>query len=543
MYTGDIMSFFPLESPRSGQTAVITEIDKVIKAGKKLIILEAPVGSGKSGIAMTFARAFEQFGGSHLITPRKSLQDQYYDDFSDDVVLMKGRGSYPCTFYAPNAVHRAVIQSIKTGKVAYPDGMGDCGTAPCRNSTSVYQNCTETRGLCPYTAAIETAQSNSTIIHNLHSFIFQTSFSGKFEKRSLLVIDEAHDIEGILREFISKKFTIEKDLKEEDIPASRDLDKWCEYFLSKEVAPPPHTQAEKDFYGDKPTPYEQYLEKVSSLGAAKEFFQDRFAVRKTQILDQRNKVKATTFEFVPESLGNTANNLLFSYGEYVLLMSGTIVDKALFCRNLGVDPESAHFIRISSSFPKENRPIYLKSEYQVDTSFANWNDNFEEMIDKMKKIMAIFDDAKGLIHAPSYEAAMQITIALNTGGGGRAITHTPKDFQTTLENFYKDERPLVLVSPVCQQGVDFKEDRARFQIVTRIPYLNSSDEFIKHKVETDFMWYNFQALVVFGQQLGRVNRSEEDYGATFLLDSRFNRFILKNTSKIPKWVQNGMIWK
>jgi superfamily II DNA or RNA helicase len=51
-----------------------------------MVILEAPVGSGKSAIAMTFARAVSN---SHIITPRKSLQDQYFEDFKEDIVLIR----------------------------------------------------------------------------------------------------------------------------------------------------------------------------------------------------------------------------------------------------------------------------------------------------------------------------------------------------------------------------------------------------------------------------------------------------------------------
>ncbi len=221
-------------------------------------------------------------------------------------------------------------------------------------------------------------------------------------------------------------------------------------------------------------------------------------------------------------------------------MSGTIYGKDTFCNNLGISPESAHYIRIPSTFPIANRPILAKNEYQVDTSFANWNENFEEMIGKIEKIMGIFKDAKGLIHAPSYEAAEQISRRI---GGTRVVTHDKGNTQDKLQEFYDSKEPLVFISPVCQQGVDFKEDRARFQIILRVPYLNTSDPFVNHKVQTDFNWYNYEALIVFGQQLGRINRSEDDYGATFLLDSRFNKFITKNLSKIPKWVQAAIIWK
>lgn len=544
MYDGNIMDYFPISdsmpSARPNQIAVLREIDKVIRSGKKLIILEGPVGCGKSAIAMTLAKAF---GSAHIITPRKSLQDQYFADFSDDIVLMKGRNSYPCVHDASIGYAKQVFKLIETGRVKQP-GMNEpnCSNAPCRSDKDVYKFCVDIKGGCPYTKAMEIAQAHDCVIHNMHSFIFQTAFTSKFEKRELLVIDEAHEIQGIIRGFISKKLTVRIPVQPSDRPSViNDVDAWCNFFLQSRFLPvlTNGEKAAKDADANWVSPLDTYVSSVEQLRLQKDYYKDRFSV-KPIMNTVAGKEVSTSFEFVPDNLGNSANNMLFSLGEYVVLMSGTIYDKNTFCKNLGIVPEIAHFIRIPSSFPVSNRPIYAKPEYQVDTSFRNWDDNFNEMIDKMSKIMEIFGDAKGLIHAPSYDAAQQIVFALP---GNRAITHTSSDSQEKLEGFYASSEPLVFVSPVCQQGVDFKEDRARFQIITRVPYLNTSDEFVKYKVENDFPWYNYEALIVFGQQLGRVNRSESDYGATFLMDTRFNQFILRNSKVIPKWVQNAIIWR
>jgi ATP-dependent DNA helicase DinG len=154
--------------------------------------------------------------------------------------------------------------------------------------------------------------------------------------------------------------------------------------------------------------------------------------------------------------------------------------------------------------------------------------------------MTIFKDVKGLIHVPSYEAGQEIVRGL---ADERVITHEKHDFQERLRYFFDTPEPLVFVSPVCQQGVDFKQDRARFQIIVRIPYMNTSDEFVNKKVQNDFQWYNYKALVVFGQQIGRVNRSENDFGVTFLMDSRFNKFVAKNGKKLPKWLKDAIVYK
>jgi len=538
MYTEDIMSYFPLEKARKGQIAVIKEIDKVFKNGKRFIVFEGPVGCGKSAIAMTFAKAFKN---AHLITPRKSLQNQYFDDFSEDVVLMKGRNSYPCS-YGNRKYHSVIMQQINTGNVPQPlKGEPNCSTAPCRGNRDVYRQCVDDTGQCPYTAAMELAQGHDCVIHNLHSFIYQTAFTARFEKRELLVIDEAHEIEGVVRDFISKKITINKPIREGGPADASDVGSWCDYFLQEEFVPKLSAQ-EKAIKEEDPSwvsPLDAYVNRIEDFRLQKDYFGNKFCVKKT--INTVGRVDVSTgFEFVPDSLGNAPTNLLFSMGEHVLLMSGTIYDKNVFCRNLGVNPEEVHFIRIGSTFPVATRPIYMKPEYQVDTSFAMWEENFGEMIEKIQKISSIFNDVKGLIHAPSYDAARQIVNAL---GHGRFVTHESEDFQTRLETFFEAEGNQVFISPVCQQGVDFKQDRSRFQILLRVPYGSTSDEFINYKVKNDFPWYNYQALIVFGQQLGRVNRSEDDYGATFLLDSRFNKFISRNQKVLPDWVQKAIIRK
>lgn len=535
----DILSFFPLEVPRAVQKAVIVEINKAFTEGKKFVILQAPVGSGKSGVAMTFGRKFED---SHILTPQKSLQNQYYEDFEEDTVLMKGRNAYPCTRGKNRKIYLKVINDIKKGHIKQPSmGEDNCATAPCRNSETIFKLCLESQGICPYNAAIEVAQEHHTVIHNVHSFIFQTNFSGKFEKRKLMVIDEAHLIEGIIRDFISKKVTVKGEVKVTETTSEADIGKWCDFFETDRFVPEmsPSEKAMKELDENFVTERDRYLEHIESFRDKAEYYGSEFTVKRSE-----NRVGdrciSTTFEFVPHSVGSAPTRLMFDYGEHVLLMSGTIYDKNMFCKSIGVNPNDAYFISVPSSFPIKNRPIYLKSDYQVDTSFANWDDNFQEMIQKIMKILKVFHDVKGLIHVPSYQAAEDIASWLPPD---RVMWHDKTNFQAKLGEFYASKEPKVFLSPICQQGVDFKYDRARFQIVLRVPYLNTSDEFVNYKVKNDFAWYNYMALLTFGQQVGRVNRAEDDFGATFLMDSRFNKFVASNSSKLPKWLKDSFIYK
>ena len=529
-----ILSYFPtppLPNYRSGQESVINEIEAAFKAGYKMILVEAPVGSGKSGVAMAVAR---WAGSAHILTPQKSLQDQYYDDFSMYSVLMKGRSSYPCVFYETDANAKKVRDQIARGEIIHVErGERHCGQGPCENSPSNHARCTNYDGEvehtpCPYTIAIETAQANPIIIHNLHSYIYQTHFGGRFPPRKAMIIDEGHRLEGIIRDFA--KFTVSlpgalcSDQEKERWENFSDIEDWMNYFTESRFIP------QKD--EDKT----KYLERLQKLEAMMTDFPQmwaNFAVNS----EEYGNLGVTKFELTPEKLGGLPNKLLYEGGDLTVIMSGTIYDKNMFCRDRGINPESAYFIRIGSSFPVASRPIIMKPEYMVGTSHKDWMDNLPEIKVKLQQILDVFHDVKGLIHVPSYRAGFDIMTLMRSP---RLMTHAPEDSAQRLREFYERTDNSVYVSPTCQEGVDFKYDRARFQVILRIPYLNAGDKFIEMKLKKDFSWYNYQAMISFGQQTGRINRSETDFGVTILMDDRFPKFIRKNRSKFPKWLLDSI---
>lgn len=552
----DIMQYFPLEKARKSQEIVIKEIDKVFSTGKKIVILEAPVGSGKSAIALTLAKAQaanprkELAEGEtelpmpvHIITPRKSLQDQYFADFPKDLVTMKGRNSYPCISELSPREYIPIIKAIQAGKsTTLSPGQPSCSGAPCEGDGDFYKMCVESHP-CPYDLATDVAQQSSVIVHNLHSFIYQTSFATKFKKRSLLIIDEAHEIENTIRAFSTRTFNTKAKLERKDVEKLKTVKDLTDFLLKSGVVPEQTKEDLAKAAADPKyrSPYTVFQEQVASLEKASMMFDKGYSIEVIPAENIITKVRTgTRLEIVPHYIGPDVKRLLLNFADKVLLMSGTIYDKKSYCGQLGINVEDAHFIRIDSGFPVENRPIYLKPEYQVDTSHAKWDQNFDKMIEIVKRILGIFHDAKGLIHAPSYYAARQISEALKDP---RIWTHEPNTFLSTLDAFFKSSGNPVLISPVCQQGVDFKGDRARFQIVLRVPYMNVSSAFVADKRERDFAWYNYQSLIVFGQQVGRVNRAPDDYGATFLLDARFHAFIAKNRKVLPKWLLEGFISK
>lgn len=549
--TKDILEHFPvvghITKPRKSQVDVLRAIKKAFDDGYKNVLLEAPVGSGKSAIAITCAN---YYGKAHILTPRKSLQDQYLEDFSKKgLALMKGRNAYPCTYPSQEKTghYEHVIELIQLGGLPQPRfGTRTCDKGECKGNLPAFLACTgsiwDSKAgemipgdyPCPYHVAIDVAQRSDTVIHNLHSFIFQSYFANRFDPRELLVIDECHEIEDIVRGFAEVKLKVPLLFDEEDIPTREErptLESWGVWFEGFAEKLSTRERA------DGTTERSEFLETIQKMTLFSDQFGEEFVFKYEEGQDGRS----TVFTFIPKNIGHLVEKYLLAFGQKRLLMSGTIYSKAIFCKKNGLKESETCFMRIGSSFPLDSRPIYFKDDYKVDTSHKMWDTNFVEMIQKIVKVMNIFDDAKGLIHTPSYQASLTIYNALKSTG--RVMMHGKDDFAQRLQSFYDSEDPLVFLSPICQQGVDFKDDRARFQIILRVPYSNTSDPFVEYLVKEDFPGYNYKALVIFGQQIGRVNRSESDFGVTVLMDERFGKFLSRNKTVLPKWLMDAIIYK
>jgi Rad3-related DNA helicase len=364
----------------------------------------------------------------------------------------------------------------------------------------------------------------------------------------LLVIDECHEIEDITRDFARFSVLLKKEALEvcrEPGAGNRSPDKWfqelsrfAELYSDLLVNEVPGTDP-KEYTSDR----EEYLVKLQNMAEKVERMWSESSKEYIHyVVEEGPDIKDTQIRlhFVPIRVRNITQNLLLDYGSQRLLMSGTIYSKKIFSSTVGLKEEETYFIKIGSSFHKANRKILLRRNLALDLSHKAWEDNFQEMIENLQKILDTFGDVKGLIHTPSYWASHQIYNALSRKVGGRLIEHDKDNFHESLAKHYSIPNSSVFVSPICQQGVDFKGDRARFQVILRVPYPNVSDPFTMYMMRNNYQWYNYQALVVFGQQIGRIVRSEEDWGTTILMDSRFEGFINKNRTLLPKWVMESV---
>lgn len=523
-----LKDFFPFRTIRETQDRVLTAMDGIM-ARHNHVVLESPVGSGKSGMGVAFARSG---GESFILTPRKSLQDQYFDDFSQYVVTLKGRSAYPCVdprrpgleALPVEQIHEEIMEGNLSARFlgGIMCNQGRCLTPVHQDARMEYQaSCERLSGIeCPYQTAVNLAIESDHVVCNLHSFIFQTNYAGRFERRPRLVVDECHDLASIVRDTVAKTILIKgMRLAEPDRMDSLTLEEWQAYFRAPVNQP----------MGAFTREFRQYLSDLGdTIDNLTTLVYGHFAV------DMEWKDYGTLFTFRPLDVSRQTRSLILDHGDRVLLMSGTIFSKNMFCYENGLDPAQTAYVQVNSTFPVANRPIVLDPG-AVKTSSAEWENNFGHLIDRIRLIMSRHPDEKGLIHASSYVKAAQLHEAL----GGRTVTHDSETFAMNLAGFYIRRDNSVFISPICQQGVDFKDDRARFQIITSVPYLNIGDKVVNKMMARNPKWYDLKTLVVFGQQIGRIVRSEQDYGITYLLDSRFPSFLHRNRQWIPRWLKDS----
>jgi ATP-dependent DNA helicase DinG len=97
------------------------------------------------------------------------------------------------------------------------------------------------------------------------------------------------------------------------------------------------------------------------------------------------------------------------------------------------------------------------------------------------------------------------------------------------------ENPTVLLSPSLSLGIDLKDNLSKFQIITKVPYPSKGDRWTDAKREYSPEWYYWQTALRLIQAYGSSIRSKEDWAKTYVLDSAFGYFVMKNRNFLPLW--------
>lgn len=503
----DIIENFPFKEPRTGQLDIIQNIEDAISKGYKYIVLEAGTGTGKSAVATTLANIY---GSAYILTMTKQLQHQYSKEFGFPIV--KGRSNFSCLMGGSEStcdmgVCKTTVNSKKffcpfsitkvpklTSTLAFEDSFGN----------DIYYN---SDNHCNYWEQKANAINSPITLMNYDYAILELNYVKHFGRRSLLILDEAHNIENKLMN--SLELTLSNQRLEKDIKRK----------ISKETL---KDGSVEDWILELESLYESYQDVDLKDLPMNKVDRIRRTISRIKLLrdhlehEPKNWVidsNEYSVSFKPLRVNKYAKDNLLKYGDICIFMSATILSHKMFSKWLGLNPDEVYYIKVDSPFPPEKRPIILDLVGKMSKNRIK--KTAPKTIPIINKILRKHNDEKGLIHSHSYKCSRFITQNIPNA---RLISHTSANRQRVLDYFEKDSDPLVLVSPSMSEGVDLPYDKCRFQIIYKVPFPYLGDKQINLRQKRDKRWYAYKTVMTIMQAYGRGMRAEDDYCTTYVLD-------------------------
>lgn len=141
---------------------------------------------------------------------------------------------------------------------------------------------------------------------------------------------------------------------------------------------------------------------------------------------------------------------------------------------------------------------------------------------RLKKIISKHRDEKGVIHTSSNQQAWWIKKNLNSN---KVWVAYGSNREETIQQFEESNYPIVLVGAGIKDGVDFKGDKCRFQILFKVPYPSLGGKQVNIRMHYDNVWYMYQTIMPLMQAYGRGVRDMDDYCTMYVLDEDFDKLL------------------
>jgi len=531
----DWIEFFPFEEPRQEQEEAIDFIlDAYIEKNKRFVIADLGTGIGKSAIAITVARylnskydplqesKFQK--GAWILTTQKILQEQYCSDFGGlkgPMKDIKSASNYRCSHFK---------------KMNCGDGQQMIKAAD--HKSQFWKNCMFS---CTYKKARKDFLESSESVTNFAYALTAANYGDKIKKRNLLVVDEAHNCESTLSSFIEIAISdrivtgLGLDWPQEITTAFQAM-KWIkeDYLIvcqrtilemSQDLETYKSFEGHEKEYTDLSKRHDNLKSHVDKILTFLQVYTPDNWVYEFLPPVAKTGGKIT---FKPIDVSPFADQTLFKLGEKVLLMSATIINPDIFAESLGIDKSQYAVIVKESPFPVENRPVIFFPVGNMSSDHID--ESLPKMVNMIKEVMKEHKDVKGILHCHNYRIANYLKKNLKSN---RMIYHDTHDREEALEKHLKSKEPTILVSPSMSEGVDLRDDLARFQVLLKVPYPSLGDKLVKKRMNKWSWWYPMQTIKTIVQSVGRGVRSEKDHAVTYIFDSDWSRFYGKNKELFP----------
>ena len=147
-------------------------------------------------------------------------------------------------------------------------------------------------------------------------------------------------------------------------------------------------------------------------------------------------------------------------------------------------------------------------------------------------------EESGIIHTGNFKIAEWLVKELEGRIDQEIYHHNPEselNRNDVITGFIDSSRPSVLISPSCTEGLDLKDDLARFALFVKVPFGALGDQWIKKRMDMSNEWYRRRAVISIIQGGGRIVRGPEDVGSVYILDESFGYLYQQTHDVLPEW--------
>lgn len=530
------------------QIEVGERVAEILKE-KDVVIIDAPTGWGKTGLAYQIYKAMNC--RTLVLNNNNVLVNQYMDlleeNLPDECISCKGATNYECK--------KDPLKNPATAR---------CAKIACPLFRAKLPG-------CEYFERRKKMDSFPLVISNYQLVLSLLDVGAKINPYDLVICDECHNIENIIVDYATVSMT-EKIVDEitgyNDIVRKRvnSLSNYTKDMLeqkAKELRELVLSTTDLNYKSNFEEFYKEIANIITLLADMSDKdndhgYQDYLAKLHCKWSNYLNSKDKENFLYdseskdahrlVPLNINEFFSGYINSIGNKLVLMSATVINHKNMIKDLGLNPDKVEYIELGSKFDKNCRPIIPLSVARVKITNKDYeqSDDFKILIESIVNLLNTHRSMgeSGFIYCNSYKLCSMIYNNIKNRVDYKILMNTnAAETKEVLEKFQNTGiKNRLLISPSFAEGVNFGGDISRFQIIPKVPYLYLGSKRIATKTKLNNRWYTNKTIENIIQASGRSVRFIGDEAVTYILDADFKRCYEKYKEDYPNWFNEAVIW-
>lgn len=214
----------------------------------------------------------------------------------------------------------------------------------------------------------------------------------------------------------------------------------------------------------------------------------------------------------------------------LILMSATIAGPDI--EDLGLHNRRVGYLEVPSDIPAANRPVIFEGVAKMGRFRKESDiDKCAEFIKKKEQEHG----TRGFVHA-TYELARDLKKRYPKD----FIYHDSVDKTRKLNSWLNNKQNTkTFVGCGLTTGLDLKGDICRWQVILKVQYPDLGDPAVMAKANNNPKWYYWSTVKQLLQAYGRICRTPDDTGTTYVIDSDFILLYNKHRDLFSQWFKDA----